>query len=336
MIDFSIIVPVYNLENYIIKTLESICQNNLWNTEIIVVDDGSKDNSKAIAEDFLRAKQVPYYTVLSQKNCGVSAARNLGIEHAKGTYLIFCDGDDLCAANMIKTLDEVKKIDYDIVVWRYDILQEQKRVISQNEFEDKMLTREVALKSFLLKGNRIRLGSFAVKKSLLENADINFTVNCAIAEDIEFMYKCLAKADFVYTVNEVLFTYVKRAGSAMNAFDLKRFQAPEAIKRVYQYVQENTDLLSDSELDDYLRNGLYILHSMFSFDACITHLKSWEEIVPFLKTYYSEYLGIENEIKRASKDMHIMPAIMSKKRLQLFCLSRKVYVCLYAFITLVK
>jgi len=329
MIDFSIIIPAYNLENCIEKTLESICKNKLDTTEIIVVNDGSQDATERVVKDYLTYNHVPHFEVISQENKGVSAARNAGIEAAQGDYLIFCDGDDLCAKDMIEKIIAQKDIGNDMIVWRYDILQESKRIISQKEFQDKIIANEFALKSFLLQGNRIRLGSFAVKRSLLEKTGIRFPVDCAIAEDIEFMYKCLAKADAVYTINDVLFTYVKRKGSAMNTFDLRRFQAPEAIMRVYQYVKENTNLFLDSELDDYLCNGLFLLHSIFCLDSCIQFCQSWRELKRFGKIYFSNYGEIDKEIARAYRDKKISPMVVSKKKVLLLGLSRKIYIFFY-------
>lgn len=329
MIDFSIIIPAYNLEQCIVKTLESICKNNLESTEIIVVDDGSTDGTKQLAEDFLLLQQIPHYQVISQENQGVSSARNIGIAKANGEYLIFCDGDDLCSEHLIETINKYKNESFDMLVWRYYILQGTDPKKSQEKFIQDILHNNTALKSFLLEGNRIRLGSFAVRKALLEKNAIGFAESCAIAEDIEFMYKCLSVSKDVRTINDILFTYVKRVGSAMNTFDWKRFQAPPAIRRIYDYVKSNTNILEDSEMADYLQNGLYLLHSIFSFDACIQYLNGWKEAVAFTRKYFAEYVEIENEIKSAVKNMKIKPAIFSKKKIILFGLSRKLYVYYY-------
>lgn len=336
MIVFSIIIPAYNLEQYIVKTLESITENDIVNTEVIVIDDGSTDNTRVLAEQFLDINDVPHYVVLSQENSGVSVARNAGISRARGKYIIFCDGDDFCATNMIERLNMIKNTNHDMLIWRYNILQDREYTVSQKEFQNTVLYNKDVLKSFLLQGNRIRLGSFAVKKSLLEKAGIYFTKDCAIAEDIEFMYKCLAMAESVYTINDILFTYVKRDGSAMNAFNMKRFQAPEAIRRVYQYVKANTNIPEDFEMNDYLQNGLYILHSMFSFDSCIKYLKNGRDAGKFIRTYFEQYSGIENELKYAAKNMKVYPPNVSKRRIKIFCVNRKMYIYFYMLRNIVK
>jgi len=326
MIDFSIIIPAYNLEDCIEKTLESICKNLLDNVEIIVVNDGSKDDTAKVAKDYLTYNHVPHFEVKSQENKGVSAARNAGIAVAKGKYLIFCDGDDLCSQDMVEIIGAYIAADYDMFVWRYDILQGEKRKVSQNEFEEKTYTNQTALKSFLLGANKIRLGSFAVKKSLLEEAEIRYTEGCAIAEDIEFIYKCLASAKSVGTEDAVLYTYIKREGSAMHRFDWKFFQAPAAVQRVYAFVRDNTQVLADEDMEEYLHNGLYLLHTMYAFGSCIRYLNNWKQAKEFIDKYMSECCDIERELKRIDKEMKIAPDIFSKTRTQLFRINRKWYV----------
>ena len=97
----SIIIPAYNVEKYIGATLESICKNKLDDVEIIVVDDGSTDNTRQTVEECLESLNPPHYKIIRQENKGVSAARNTGIDNAVGKYLIFCDGDDICYPNLV-------------------------------------------------------------------------------------------------------------------------------------------------------------------------------------------------------------------------------------------
>ena len=326
MIDFSIIIPAYNLENCIEKTLESICRNTLDTTEIIVVNDGSRDDTAKVAKDYLTYNHVPHYEVISQENKGVSVARNAGIATAQGEYLIFCDGDDLCAKDMIEKIEAHKDTGSDMLVWRYDILQGEKRKVPQKGFAEKEYSNQTALKSFLLGDNKIRLGSFAVKKSLLEETGIRYTEGCAIAEDIEFIYKCLASAQTVRTMDDILYTYIKRDGSAMHQFSWKFFQAPAAVRRVYTYVRDNTTLFADEELEDYLHNGLYLLHAMFAFGSCIRYLNSWKEARECVNLYMVDYSDIESELQRISKEMKNAPTIFSKSRTRLFAFNRRLYV----------
>ena len=88
----SVIIPVYNVENYIEKCLNSIVNQTYNNLEIIIIDDGSTDNSIAIAEKI--AENDKRIRIISQVNQGVSSARNLGLDNASGEYILFIDSDD--------------------------------------------------------------------------------------------------------------------------------------------------------------------------------------------------------------------------------------------------
>lgn len=98
----SVVVPVYNVEAYISETIESIITQSCQNIEIILINDGSTDNSGIICESY--AKIDSRIIVIHQRNSGVSAARNRGIDLAKGEYICFVDGDDTIDSDMIELL----------------------------------------------------------------------------------------------------------------------------------------------------------------------------------------------------------------------------------------
>lgn len=109
----SIILPVYNLEAYIQRTLDALCAQTYKDLEIIAVDDGSNDNSGAILDEY--AKHDSRVKVIHQANGGVSAARNTGIAAANGEYIGFCDGDDIPDPSMYeRLLDNLLKYDADV------------------------------------------------------------------------------------------------------------------------------------------------------------------------------------------------------------------------------
>lgn len=110
----SIIVPVYNVERYIERCVESICQQTYTNTEIILVDDGSTDSSGKICDEL--AVKDPRIRVIHQQNSGLSAARNAGLAVAKGEYIAFVDSDDYIAQEMYSVMIEnMEKYDLDII-----------------------------------------------------------------------------------------------------------------------------------------------------------------------------------------------------------------------------
>lgn len=98
----SIILPVYNVANFLPSCLDSVCSQTHGDLEIILVDDGSKDNSGSIADDYaLKDKRIK---VIHKKNDGVSVARNVGIECSTGEYVCFCDSDDLLMPDYVEYL----------------------------------------------------------------------------------------------------------------------------------------------------------------------------------------------------------------------------------------
>lgn len=100
----SIIVPIYNVENYLIECLQSLIAQTYKNIEIILIDDGSTDQSKAIAEEFCVTHKKNDISLIVKENGGQSSARNLGIQQANGTYYVFVDSDDIVALTHIEML----------------------------------------------------------------------------------------------------------------------------------------------------------------------------------------------------------------------------------------
>lgn len=117
----SIIVPIYNSGEYLSATLENVLAQNYEKYELILVDDGSTDGSGALCDEF--AERDPRIRVIHQKNAGVSAARNAGLDAAGGEYVGFVDSDDLIEPEMFSTLTGIAaQYDADIVQCRHDRL----------------------------------------------------------------------------------------------------------------------------------------------------------------------------------------------------------------------
>ena len=98
----SVIIPVYNLEKYIGRCLDSLISQDFSDYEVIVVNDGSTDNTALICDEY--AKKYNFIKAVHKKNGGVSSARNLGIDLAEGEYIMFVDGDDYVTSNYISTM----------------------------------------------------------------------------------------------------------------------------------------------------------------------------------------------------------------------------------------
>lgn len=124
IIKLSIIIPVYNVEKYIDECLMSIVEQNVENIEVILINDGSTDNSGIICEEY--CKKYRYITLYNQENQGLSMARNQGMSLASGKYILFLDSDDYLVKDTLKALvDFLAESEEDVIVGKYDRYNEQ-------------------------------------------------------------------------------------------------------------------------------------------------------------------------------------------------------------------
>ncbi len=131
MVSVSVIIPVYNVEKYLPKCLDSVVGQTYKNLEIICVNDGSPDNSDVILENY--AKQDNRIKIINQKNKGLSGARNTGIAEATGEYIVFLDSDDWLDADAItQAVSVAEKNNCDVVMWGYT-----------REFADKSIEKKI-------------------------------------------------------------------------------------------------------------------------------------------------------------------------------------------------
>mgnify|MGYP000028398403 FL=1 len=114
----SVIVPVYNVEKYLARCIQSVCGQSYQGLEIILVDDGSKDKSGVICDEY--AEQDGRIKVIHKENGGLGDARNAGVEKAEGKYLLFVDSDDRIHENLVRdTVETAEKNQADMVIFDY-------------------------------------------------------------------------------------------------------------------------------------------------------------------------------------------------------------------------
>lgn len=213
MIKISVIVPVYNSEKYLYQCLETILGQTLQETEVILIDDGSTDSSYQICKEFAdRDGRVRLY---HQENKGAGAARNLGIELARGEYLSFLDSDDFFELDMLQTLYRRAKItDSDITFcnfWEFDdITKEDKEV--EWSFRSKLIPKKQPFSArdcpntiFQLSNNGATWASLYKKSFVLKN-NIQYATHKR-AEDVCFSRSALVMAKRISCINKRLLHY---------------------------------------------------------------------------------------------------------------------------------
>ena len=129
----SIIIPCYNVEKFIKNTLNSILEENLEDYEIILINDGSVDNTLSIIQEYSRIYK--FIKIITQKNQGVSEARNIGIKYSEGKYIYFLDGDDYLVKGELKKNLEILKETYEIIIFKNYIRYKNKLFSIKNNLK---------------------------------------------------------------------------------------------------------------------------------------------------------------------------------------------------------
>lgn len=224
----SVIIPVYNVEKYLARCLNSIIKNTYKNIEIILVNDGSKDKSQEIIDKY-KNKYGNIIKAKEQENKGPAEARNVGIEMASGEYLMFIDSDDFIKEdyieNYVKTL---KEADYDLVAGGY------------HKWIDGKITYTIALQDepwakFMIMGPYTKL----YKKSFLQENNIKF-VKVNIGEDIYFNLQVNALAKKVKIIDYVGYYWYTNNESISNTMhkDIKNLEIDKMLNGSYDSLIE--------------------------------------------------------------------------------------------------
>ncbi|UMB60335.1 glycosyltransferase [Lutibacter sp. A80] len=214
----SVIVPVYNVEDYLHKCIDSIINQTFHHLEIILVNDGSTDTSAQICDNY--AKKDTRIKVIHQSNAGVSVARNKGIEIAMGEYITFIDSDDFIEEDFIETLYTTsKKNNLDIVISNFhkeqeEIINERKSNFSTTKVFDRLEIQEKIIPFFLKEDGLNSCCNKIYKADLIKNNAINFPIGITNGEDALFNLQCFNKATKVQFINYAGYYYREVTGSA--------------------------------------------------------------------------------------------------------------------------
>ena len=236
----SVIVPVYNVKEFVKKCLDSLVRQSYKNLEIIVVDDGSTDGSGRICDEFAALDK--RMRVFHKKNGGLSDARNFGIKKAKGEIIAFVDSDDLVSEDFVSAMYEgMTKSNADIVICGYNLVKPKKEVMSGKGAAAKLLTQQENID--IVAWNKL------YKKSLFMDNNIWFPKGQK-HEDTLTTYKVLSKARKVAYLDEALYCYVERGDSIMKTGRIEeRLEMRElAAKEAIQYCKNDDDLESAAEV----------------------------------------------------------------------------------------
>lgn len=289
----SVIVPVYNAEKTILRTVESILKQSYKDIEIILVNDGSTDDSMAICEKL--KDDDPRISVTSQGNKGASAARNCGIQKARGKWIMFADADDALYSEAIANLMMYSDCECDIIVGccckgAPSAGIHGSEVIEGNRFAEACLSRSYAIEL----QNKIRHLESGIcvgppwgklfRTELLRDNDVWFPEGLAHHEDTVFCVKAYLKSEYVMLVETDVYFYNNTINSVSKRFNKTKI---ENMRKVVEIIasEENIEQVAPKAINDFVCN-----RTLDCFSGNITHKdnnQSLKEIMSQLNRYFS-------------------------------------------------
>lgn len=249
MPQISIIVPVYKVEQYLHKCLDSILAQTFTDWECILIDDGSPDNSGAICDEY--AQQDSRFRVIHQENKGSAGARNVGLDVAKGEWIAFVDSDDWVEPDYLECLyNEAERTGADVVLCNLLHQYKQKTVVVKNVVSEKSSENLCNLLEGKIHGYLV---CKFIRFSLLKKQEIKFVEGLNMWEDMLFSTKIFVIAKKFSYVDKALYHYRNTPGSLVNTI------SETAIQQIIGNVYQIKNVLNNHGLLSVLENSILIL-----------------------------------------------------------------------------
>ena len=285
----SVVIPIYNAEKYIEKTLGSVINQTYKNLEIILVNDGSTDNSLNICQ---KIKDVDNrIQIINQSNKGVSEARNAGKMIATGEYIIFIDSDDILLDNMIETLvKNIEEHNADISICGYKEVFENGEVKKNRILgQELIMNREKALKVlFSGKSFGISLWDKLIRKNIIDS--IEFEKGRTINEDKYFLFKAIENSNKIYLKNEGLYLYMQRSQTlSKQKFGKRNLDILYFSKKMEDEIKKEYPDLIDSAIENRIMDNIYVYRNIirsYSYKDDI-YIRNIRDIENYLKNNYN-------------------------------------------------
>ena len=247
----SIIVPVYNAEKYIGKCIDSVIGQSYSKWELLLVDDGSTDSSSEICKKYLSDNRIHY---LFQKNRGVSAARNLGLQNTSGDYCLFLDSDDFLASSCLeRCVVELETNLLDTLQFGFDKVALDGTKLSHFGVDTDVYNgKEYGKKCNFL----INVCGIITKKTIIEKNTIYFDEHIRLAEDQLYIMSILANSERVKQISDGLYNYVQIPTSSIHNMKAKDLRASIDSIIHFKYTSlfsEYIDILLIQFIIDYFR-----------------------------------------------------------------------------------
>ena len=247
---FSLIIPVYNVEKYVKKCLDSVFKQSFKDFEVIVVNDGTKDNSM----DIVRKYDVK---IIEQENQGLSEARNTGVKNAKGDYLIFIDSDDFIEKDLLKEVNKSLTNNPDIVRYQARFIKDD-NITDYNEKEFTGLNGVDAFNEIAKYHYVEPAWLYAIRREYYNKNKYAFKKG-AYHEDFGLLPLVIFNSKVVNSINYCGYSYIERSGSIMTnkAYDKTLKKANDVFDH-YMYLSQSVKEKDNKYFNSFLANSLIL------------------------------------------------------------------------------
>ncbi len=273
----SVIVPVYNGCEYIGATLDAIINQDFDDFEVIVIDDGSTDDSLEIIKEKLSTSTISY-EIIHQDNAGVSCARNRGLEVAHGDYLVFVDADDYITKNHLSELYN-GKTDFSLIQF---VKKEGDNLSNPHYFSESLISCEDFIRMELNMQIPFHFCQLMYKTSIVRENNIKFTQSVVYGEDTEFALKTFIFGESIAISNEITYYYVQHDESAIRTSEFKRFEVVNVFENLAEYYKnhgknELADLIIKSRIPKAIFGNMnYFLYHNYDFDEVVEKMRQMD------------------------------------------------------------
>ncbi|WP_372714941.1 glycosyltransferase family 2 protein [Ilyobacter sp.] len=309
----SVIIPFYNIGEFVKKTINSLDSQTYRNFEVIFVNDASTDNSLQIIEESLKKVTFDHKIINREKNGGPSPSRNIGLKEARGEYIYFLDSDDFLYKNAFEeSINLFEREDPDIVFFKFKKVDENGKTVQNYNDIFKDVKKIEKNRDILIKYINLEIFlytcSVIYKKKVLNNIFYNENNETHYyVEDQDFCIRALLNSNKIGYINSELVQYFKRKGSIMNGkFNIRRLNKIRLFDTLYNEYKTKDQELSNVFLKRRSKEILWVIRSYIKneTDQNSNQMKKYikeniltTEITSYLEWKYSKKLNIKNIIQ---------------------------------------